>query len=253
VSRKQTLWGAVSRAVRVPTRIERDLSIDASNPASNPILRLLGNPNLESEDLRAYEIGHRWRMPHSVLVDVAAFHNRYTGLSSLEIETPFIDSADGRIVVPIRNENLSDGQTTGAELLGTVSPRQTWRLTATYAYVDVDITTHGMDANRGKFYDGATPRHQFGLRSFLDLPGSFQFDAQLRSLSAVRRLPPVVSGQGIPGYSEMELRLAWHGWRRMELSLVGQNLLHDHHSEFGPAGQRGEIERAVYGKVAWGF
>ena len=253
LSNTQTIWGAISRAVRVPTRLERDVAIDITPPGSNPIGRLLGNTAFESEKLVAYEVGHRWRMPHSVFVDVAAFHNRYSGLSSLEIESPFVNTADGRIVVPIRNENLSDGRTTGAEVLGTVSPRQTWRLTATYAYVDVDITTHGMDANRGKFYDGATPRHQVGLRSFLDLPRSFQFDAQLRSLSAVRRLPPVPSGQGIPGYSEMDMRLAWHGWRRIELSLVGQNLLHDHHPEFGPAAQRGEIERAVYAKVTWGF
>jgi hypothetical protein len=39
----------------------------------------------------------------------------------------------------------------------------------------------------------------------------------------------------------------------MEISLVGQNLLHDHHAEFGPPDARGEIKRSVYGKIAWGF
>jgi hypothetical protein len=62
-----------------------------------------------------------------------------------------------------------------------------------------------------------------------------------------------VSGEGLPGYSELDLHLAWDGWRQLELSLVGQNLLHDHHLEFGQPGARGGIQRGVYGKIAWGF
>jgi hypothetical protein len=36
--------------------------------------------------------------------------------------------------------------------------------------------------------------------------------------------------------------------------VVGQNLLHDHHPEFGfPAPTRAEIQRSVYGKIAWRY
>jgi iron complex outermembrane receptor protein len=72
-------------------------------------------------------------------------------------------------------------------------------------------------------------------------------------LSAVRQLPSIVSGGGIEGYTELDLRLAWRGWRRMEISVVGQNLLHDRHTEFGAPAQRGDVERGVYARVAWGF
>jgi iron complex outermembrane receptor protein len=104
--------------------------------------------------------------------------------------------------------------------------------------------------NRGSFLEGATPRHQFGMRSFLDLPAGFQLDGQLRALSAVQ-LPSV--GAGMTGYTELDLRVAWRGWQQTELSVVGQNLLHAHHVEFGPPAQRGEVQRAIYAKVAWGF
>jgi hypothetical protein len=77
--------------------------------------------------------------------------------------------------------------------------------------------------------------------------------SELRALSALRQMPSIVTGDGIKGYTELDLRLAWHGWRRIELSLVGQNLLHDHHAEFGPPAQRGEVERGVHAKIAWGF
>jgi len=246
------VWGAVSRAVRVPTRLERDIAIDVTDPAANPVGRLLGNREFESETLLAYEGGYRRQIMGPVFIDVAAFHNRYEKLASLEVETPFVESS-GRTVVPIRNRNLTDGRARGVEVLGTVMAGEQWRVNASYAYLDLTIEPHGQDQNRGRFFDGATPRHQFGLRSFVDLPARFQVDGVLRSLSAVRRLPPVVEGTGIDAYTELDLRVAWRGWQQIELSLVGQNLLHDHHAEFGPATQRGDVERTVYTKVAWGF
>jgi iron complex outermembrane receptor protein len=249
----QTVWAAVSRAVRVPTRIERDVSIDLTDPAANPVARLVGNDAFDSEELVAYEIGHRWQLSRSVFTDVAAFRNEYDGLASLEIGDPFADLERMRIVVPVTNENLTTGHTQGVEILSTIAPHPVWRITASYSYVDISLEPHGQDQNRGVFLDGATPRHQFGLRSFLDLPASFQLDGQVRSLSDIRRLPPVVSGEGIEGYTELDLRLAWRGWQRMEISVAGRNLLHGHHPEFGAPAQRGELERAVYAKVAWGF
>jgi iron complex outermembrane receptor protein len=252
---RRIVWGAVSRAVRVPTRFERDVAIDVTDPAANPVGRLLGNLDFESERLIAYEVGYRWQLPRTIFIDVAAFHNRYDGLASLELEIPeaFVDSTTGRTIIPLRNRNLTDGHAQGVEVLGTITPRQNWRVTATYAFLDMSLDAEGQDLNRGAFLDGSTPRHQFGVRSFLDLPAAFQLDGQLRTLSAVRRLPPDPSGQGIDGYAELDLRLAWRGWRQVELSVVGQNLLHDHHAEFGIPLQRGEIQRGVYGKVAWGF
>ena len=251
--RGRTLWAAVSRAVRVPTRLERDIAIDVTDPSQNPVARWLGDRLFNSETLVAYEAGYRWQIVRPLFIDVAAFHNRYDGLVSLELEVPFLDSQTGRTVVPIRNRNLNDGHSRGVEVLGTVSPRRDWRLTTSYAFVDMKITPQGQDLNRGRFLAGSTPRHQVGLRSLMDLPASFQLDAHVRSISDVRQIPQIVSGDGIDGYAELDLRLAWGGWRQMELSLVGRNLLHGSHVEFGPPAQRGEVRRDVYAKVAWAF
>jgi iron complex outermembrane receptor protein len=248
-----TVWGAVSRAARVPTRLERDIAIDITDPAANPVGVLLGNEDFDSESLVAYEIGHRWQLSRTVFTDVAAFRNEYDGLASLEIEDPFLDPQRMRTIIPVVNRNLTDGHTQGVEIFSAIVPRPDWRITASYSYVDVSLDPRGQDQNRGAFLDGATPRHQFGLRSFLDLPADFQLDGQLRSLSDIRRLPSVPTGEGIDGYTEVDLRLAWRGWQQMEISLAGRNLLHGHHPEFGAPAQRGELERAVYTKVAWGF
>jgi iron complex outermembrane recepter protein len=247
------LWAAVSRAVRVPTRLERDIAIDVSDPAGNPVVRLLGSRAFDSERLLAYEAGYRWQPTPSLSVDAAAFHNRYRGLASLELDDPFRDADTARTIVPLRNRNLTAGRARGLEALVTYSPIAPVRLSTSYAHIDLSLDPGGQDVNRGELVEDATPRHQVGIRLAMDLVARFQFDAQLRRLSAIRRNPLEATGEGLPGYGELDVRLAWNGWRQLELAVVGQNLLHPQHPEFGAPGVRGEIERSVYGTVAWGF
>jgi iron complex outermembrane receptor protein len=250
---QQTLWTAVSRAARVPTRLERDIAIDASNPAGNTVARLLGNKDFESEELTSYEFGYRGQVLEKLSVDVAAFHNRYRGLASLEFGTSFVEPGSGKTIIPIINRNLSDGTAQGIETLLTFSPRDFWRLSTSHSYINLNIEAAGQDINRGRFFEGSTPRHQFGLRSLLDLPARLEFDVQFRHHTAIRSLPTITTGGGIPGYSELDARLAWQAWKQMEISVVGQNLLHPRHVEFGAPAARGEIQRSIYGKLSWGF
>jgi iron complex outermembrane receptor protein len=249
----QNAWGSISRAVRVPTRIERDIAVEITPPGSNPRAVLLGNDDFEAEELLAYELGYRWQVLEALAFDLALFHNRYEGLASLEFGTPTLDPGSGVVTVPVVNVNLSDGRSQGAELLTTFSPLDNWRLIASYSYVYLDIQPHGGDLNRGAFREGTTPRNQFSLRSLLDLPGGLRLDAQFRHSDPIVRQPDLVTGSAIDAYSELDVRFAWQMSEQVELSLVGQNLLHDQHLEFGTPATRGEIERSVYGKVTWQF
>jgi iron complex outermembrane receptor protein len=237
----------------VPTRLERDITIEITPPGSNPRGVLLGNDDFEAEELLAYEAGYRWRPLDELALDLALFHNRYEGLASLELGTPALDPATGVVTVPVINVNLTDARSQGAELLATFSPRENWRLIGSYSYIYLDMRPHGQDLNRGAFLEGTTPRQQFSLRSLLDLPGGLQLDAQFRHSTELDRMPELPSGEGIDAYSELDVRLAWQVNERLALALVGQNLLHDHHLEFGTPAARGEIERSVYGKLAWQF
>ncbi len=247
---EQTFWASISRAVRVPTRLERDISIDLSgNPAENPTFRLLGNDAFGSEELIAYEAGYRWQPLENVSFDLALFHNDYDEIASLELGDPFVD-VDGRTVYPVLNQNLTSGRSVGAELLAEWAPFDNWRLSASYSHVDLDLESTGLDLNRGVWLDGSTPREMVGLRSLLSF-GPFELDAQFRYLSRIVRMPQEVSGEGIDGYSELDLRFGWLVSPRWRLSLMGQNLLNDEHFEFGTAESRGALERAVYIKSEW--
>jgi len=247
----QTLWAAMSRAVRVPTRFERDIAIDVSDPAGNPVFRLLGNRDFGAEDLVAYEAGYRWQPLPVLSVDLALFYNDYAKLASLELGTPFIDPASGRTIIPVLDQNLTDGKTHGVELQIEWQPTQDWRLTATYSNIDMNLTPAGQDLNRGEWLEGSTPRNLAGLSSFLTLGRHLELDAQLRYQSRIRRQPLVLSGEGIDGYSELDLRVGWLVSEHLDVNLVGKNLLHDSHAEFGPPQERGELERAAYLKAEW--
>jgi iron complex outermembrane receptor protein len=57
---KQTVWAAVSHAVRTPSRYETSAIVNYSVIPGFPLRlnRLLGNPDVESEQLNAYELGY---------------------------------------------------------------------------------------------------------------------------------------------------------------------------------------------------
>jgi len=246
---EQTLWAAISRAVRVPTRLERDIAIEVMPPGSDPTAFLLGNRDFDSERLLAWELGYRRQVSSRLSFDMASFYNRYRGLASLELEDPYVDPANGRTVFPIRNENLNTGRAVGAELLVNFAPLDNWRLTGSYSFLDLNIVPHGQDQNRGAFIAGATPRHQFGLRSAVDVRG-VRLDAFLRRVGTVRQDPQIVTGEGIAAYTELDLRGAVQ-WKELEFELALRNLLHEDHVEFGAPDQRGGIERSVYAGVTW--
>src|SRR5260370_41894885 len=69
---QQTVWGAVSRAVRAPSRIDRDLYA----PPSPPFL-VAGGPNFESEILNAFELGYKVQPASTLTGSLATFYNHY--------------------------------------------------------------------------------------------------------------------------------------------------------------------------------
>jgi iron complex outermembrane receptor protein len=247
--RGQTLWGAASRASRTPTRLERDVDISVTNPAGNPVLKLLGNRAFGSEKLFAYELGYRWQIERALFIDLAAYYNIYKGLASLELDPRFVDPQSGKTIVPILNKNLTDGVAKGGEASITFTPHRSWRLVANYTYVLLTLEPKGQDLNRSILFAGSTPRNQVEVQSFLDLPASFQLDAFFRYASALPASSALVAGEDTPAYATVDLRAAWR-WGRLELSVVGRNLAQSHHREF-PGGT--ELERAFYAKIAGRF
>ncbi len=231
---RRTLWGSISRAVRSPTRIDEDVRFLAG-----PVVFLQGSRDFESETVLAYEVGYRFQPSPASSFEIAAFYNVYDNLRSQE---PPATGAP----VPITLANHLNAETYGAEARYNVQVASWWRLYNSFAYFHKDLSLDpGSRDPTGGVGEGNDPDYRFTIRSFMDLPGRFELDAWLRH---VDELPAPL----VPAYTELDIHLGWRMSDRLELALVGQNLLHDQHREFSTPVPK-EVQRGVYGKATWRF
>ncbi len=250
---RHTGWAAVSRAVRIPVRVDDAMVLNAlafANP-SDPNLpytvTVFGNRNLSSEDVVAFEAGYRVRKGERLSLDAAAFYNIYDNLVSLESDTPFFDPSPApHIVIPFHFANMLHANSYGIELAADWRPRDWWRIVAGYSYLRMEAGMAEI-SNFDQAYH--SPPNQFFLRSSLNLPRGIEFDSIVRYVDKMRSL-------SVPSYWALDLRLAWKPAKDLEMSLVGRNLLSSRHEEFlgsylpvPPT----EVPRSFYGYLAWTF
>jgi iron complex outermembrane recepter protein len=90
------------------------------------------------------------------------------------------------------------------------------------------------------------------MQSLFNLPKHFEFDSTYRYVSALPAQASVPAGATVGDYSSFDTRVGWRPIHSLELSFVGQDLLQDHHAEFGgDDGPLVGIKRSFYGKVTW--
>jgi len=249
-SSRQTVWGAVTGAVRTPSRVEEDLQLTAfGGPAPLTFYRITGDRKFSSESLIGYEAGYRSLVGPKFYMDIAAFHNNYDHLLSVEPGAPFTESspAPTHTVIPFFFRNGLLGNTTGFEIAPDWTPTRTWRLRGSYSYVHIDLNKRAssLDASSANSTQGSSPHHQVAIQSSLDLPKKLEFDQTLRYVSS---LP----AQLVRAYTTADVRFSWHATRSLDVSVVGQNLFQPHHAEFGgDPGPLVGIERSAYIKLTW--
>jgi iron complex outermembrane receptor protein len=242
LSSSQAVWAAVSRAVRTPSRIDHDLS-EGTPPY--PVL-VKGSPNFQSEALIAYELGYRAQLSSKLSTSVSSFYNQYNDVRS----TSFTPGT----ILPLSFANNLEGDTYGLEFTGNYEVSDSWSLHAGYTLLKdhLRVKPGQLDYTAAR-NETADPEHQFAIRSSLNLPGRTEVAAGLRWVDTLQTNNGPTPGT-VPSYFELETRAAWHPTKRLELSLVGQNLLHTHHPEYGfPDPTRPEIERSVYGNLTWRY
>jgi len=240
----QTVWAAVSRAVRTPSIGENDITlINGISSQTGGFQKLQGNRFIRSEDLLAYEIGYRARPASSLFFDISAYYNKYSDLRSAEIGNFTLDGRD--VIIPVAN----NGQATifGAEIAANWDATRNWRLSGTYTWtkgdLDIDILS-----DKG---EGRVPSHQFTLRSHYNITPNVEWDTLLYYVGELDTID-------VDAYTRLDVRLGWRPEKidGVELSLVGQNLLDDRHQEFSKPSNTefaSEISRTIYAKIAWKF
>jgi len=251
-STHRTFWAGISRASRTPAR--RDVGLVATvaalpGPAE---VVLLGNPNMKSEHVIAYEVGYRAQPTDRLSLDVTMFFNNYHDLESADQLPSFFDPnpVPPLLVHPTSFGNDLHGTTEGFEASVNWKATSRWTLSPGYSFLQMHL--HGDssdDATSVADAEGSNPRHQAQLRSHFELTHGFAWDA---NAYFVGRLP----AQFVPSYTRLDTQFTWRLAERMELHLVGQNLLRDHHVEFNDQFQSvnsSQIKRSAYAKITWQF
>ena len=231
----QTLWGGVSRAVRMPTRFDVDLRI-----RQNGVVVIAGSPAFDSETVVAYEAGYRNARLRSLAWSVEAFRNRYDHLRTQE---PVAG------LPPIRLGNGLNAVTSGVKLSATLQPRLWARLSAHYSYLheELSLDPDSRDLGRG-LLETIDPAHEVQVMARIDLPRAVELDLTGRHVS-------MLPTPGTPAYTEAGFRVGWHVTTGLELALIGRDLLHADHLEFvSPTSVRQtRLPRAVFVRATLTF
>jgi iron complex outermembrane receptor protein len=227
VTPQTMLWAGVSRAARTPSRFDRDL---------NNTGILAGGPNFQSETLIAYEAGYRAQLMANATFSLSLFYNDYDRLRT--VEPPF----------PLTIQNRMEGETYGAEAWATLEPLNWWRLKASAMVLHKNLRLEpGSNTFFGIQQEGNDPKHQFSLRSEMNLTNEIELDVGLRAVGA---LP----NPRVPAYVSADARIGWNVNDNVQLSLSGFNLLNAAHPEFVvPSPTRRDIRRSVYATARWSF
>lgn len=259
------LWAAVSRAVRTPSRVERNarININVQQPNtefnSGPIpvrLAIVGVPDRRATRLDAYELGARWDIARDWSLDVAGYYNEYDRLPGIAAGPIMPVFAPG---VPFPVAVMGDGvlsaevqaKTWGGEVALVGRPVPPVQLALTWSHFRYRVES---DPATGAPHQllvqlNGSPRNQLSLRASLDLPGDLSGSVMLRHVGSLK------DGL-VPAYTEADLRLTHPLAPGLDLSLIGQNLLHARHLEFVENGYPVAISyvpRTVSGEVRYRF
>ena len=150
---RNSIWAAVSRAVRLPIQVGEVADIYLGGvpanqygpgiPTVNSYAAFVPNPQLASETLVSYELGYRTNPTKETSLDAAAFYNHYTGLFSFQYVTgqsasPAGGIIDGTNLFAVQAQNTGTGDIYGVELAGKWTPLKSLKVNLTYTYQDYD-------------------------------------------------------------------------------------------------------------------
>lgn len=258
---QHVVWGAVSRAVRLPSRFDRVGTLNvAAIPGGTPtLISVFGNGSLEPEEVVAYELGYRTVPLEKISVDIAAFFNVYRKLFTNEAQPfmPFVTTPlPAHSLISTQTGNRLNGHTYGVEVATRWQASSRWDLRVNYTWVQLNLTADASNSDTlASKRAGDSAKHQFQIRSIYDLPYNAEFDTTFYYVS---RLPNLM----VPSYTRVDVRLGWQPLDYLDVSLVGQNLFDNQHPEFSTLGGAGgalrggitasEVPRSGYVKLtAW--
>ena len=214
-STEHMVWAAGSRAVRTPSRFDKELFL----PGAPPFL-LAGGPAFQSEVAYVYELGYRGQPFARLSWSATGFYH------DLEKQRSITPAPGGALVT-----NDREGHTSGIETWSAWRITDHWRLEAGYTHqrTKLRLVPGAVDLQQASGI-ASDPSDWWKLRTSFDIGDQWQFDVMARHYGWL-------FNRGVPSYTAVDARLAWRISPRVEISLVVQNLFDDKHIEWAPGAE----------------
>ncbi|HYL77260.1 MAG TPA: TonB-dependent receptor [Bryobacteraceae bacterium] len=222
-SARQSAWIAVSRAVRVPSRVDRDLVNNLGRVLVQGIPIVFhdhGTSTMRSETERSVEVGYRVQSGQRWSLDEAVFWSYYDKLRVLA--RPALPDISFNGPVPtfsmsVPEQNGGTGRSYGSETSATWQVNRQWRLIPSYTYLNETQWLPTPTPLYAWLFASSGSRHQAFLRSRHDLSRHLQLDLMARARS--RNL-----AFELPGVLLLDSRLSWRPAQDTEFSCSIKNL-----------------------------
>jgi len=219
-----TLWASLSRAIRAPSRVDRDFF----SPGQAPFT-VAGGSDFQAAVSNVLEIGYRAQPMQALSYSITLYQAEHKRLRSLAPTAQGLQFANG-----------IEGRTRGMEAWARWRVTEAWRLDAGAVLQNPALhVVAGMVDAGGLVSLGNDPRHHESLRSSLDFGSAGRWDIDVRRVGS--RPNPAV-----PAYTAVDSRVAWKVTPTTELAFGVQNLFDPRHAEWGVAANRVELERSFF-------
>lgn len=243
------LWGAVSRAVRLPTRFDAGVITAPPALSFDPVVRT-PRDLLINEEVIAYELGLRRQPSDRFSWEASLFYNQYENL---------VEEGPIASIFPGFDLSRSNGTSYGAELNGNLELDPAWNLTGGFSYINLEIDPDPDEflfTHLRQFY---TPRHMAFLQSQAQITPRLQWDVTLRyndNLPDAGFVGGGVINPSISSYFQLDTRLNYQLSDSLDFTIVGRNLLDSDQKEFHTddiffAQTRTNSIRSVYAQLTW--
>jgi iron complex outermembrane receptor protein len=223
------IWSGLSRSVRAPSRIDRDLYSSEKPPSL-----LSGGKDFGSEVANTAELGYRAQATTALSYSFTAFYERFRRLRAIELTS----------ISPLTFEfnNGMSGHTYGVEAWTSYRLNREWRFDAGIVRMREKYSVAA-----GSFPDATTltddPKCQWQFRSTWDPTRKLSFYANVRH---VTMLPNAL----VPSYTALDLSGSYKVLKDTSVSLMVLNAQGGQHREFGTALNGSEFSREIYAGIS---
>lgn len=253
VTDNQSLWAAVSRAVRTPSRGEDSFSRFAVGGFPFGTAFIIGNTDYESENLIAYELGYRGDLSSDVFLDVTAFYNDYSDLRSTEVSS---------IVGPttfLTSRNNGYGESYGLEVASVIGVTEKFdmKLSSTFLKQTFHLQPGSTDTALQRDED-RSPSWQHAVNTTYKISDDLTLNNNFIYVSDIEYYSTSVgttTRRNIHDYLRVDAKLSWQIEDDLELNVVGQNLFDSNHQEFDEIiySTASEVPRMAYVQLKYKF